>query len=387
MIRTAWLLALVACGIPVVCASQESKPPAKSAAAPVAVTDVLDRPAQMSPLAARRLMQSVARVGNRLVAVGPRGHIVVSTDGGASWKQAPVPVSSDLTAVYFPSDKNGWAVGHDGVVLATTDGGETWTKQLDGRAANGILLKHLEGLARDDPASAELKALLAEAERFMEQGPDKPFLDVWFQDDKNGYVVGAYNLIFATSDGGKTWEPWFDRTDNPKFLSLYSIRPAAGGLFIAGEAGLVLRFDPAAKRFRAVPVDYRGSLFGVVDGGGNAVLVFGLRGNVFRSDDGGKTWSKVDSQLPATIVSGVRTEKGALVIADQGGRIALSTDGGKSFNRVKLAKSIPVTAVTDAGAGKLAFATPVGVLVVDPAAPAAATPGTAAPATAKPAGG
>jgi photosystem II stability/assembly factor-like uncharacterized protein len=221
----------------------------------------------------------------------------------------------------------------------------------------------------------------------MEQGPDKPFLDVWFQDDKNGYVVGAYNLIFATSDGGKTWEPWFDRTDNPKFLSLYSIRPAAGGLFIAGEAGLVLRFDPAAKRFRAVPVDYRGSLFGVVDGGGNAVLVFGLRGNVFRSDDGGKTWSKVDSQLPATIVSGVRTEKGALVIADQGGRIALSTDGGKSFNRVKLAKSIPVTAVTDAGAGKLAFATPVGVLVVDPAAPAAATPGTAAPATAKPAGG
>jgi hypothetical protein len=43
--------------------------------------------------------------------------------------------------------------------------------------------------------------------------------------------------------------------------------------------------------------------------------------------------------------------------------------------------------VTDAGAGKLAFATPVGVLVVDPAAPGTAAPGTAAPATAKPAGG
>ena len=50
------------------------------------------------------------------------------------------------------------------------------------------------------------------------------------------------------------------------------IRPAAGGLYIAGEAGLVLRFDAAAQRFRAVPVDYRGSLFGVVDGGGSGFL-------------------------------------------------------------------------------------------------------------------
>lgn len=372
MNKKALLLAAVACAVPALCVSQETKAPAKSAAAPAATIDVLDRPAQMTPMAARRLLQSVARIGDRLVAVGPRGHIVVSTDGGTSWKQSVVPVSSDLTAVFFANDKNGWAVGHDGVVLATTDGGETWAKQLDGRAANGLLIKHLEELAKADPGSADLKSLRAEAERYMEQGPDKPFLDVWFQDEKNGYVVGAYNLIFATSDGGKTWEPWFDRTDNPKFFSLYSIRPAAGGLYIAGEAGLVLRFDPAAKRFRAVPVDYKGSLFGVLDGGGDAVLVFGLRGSVFRSADGGKTWTKIDSQLPATIVSGVRTEKGALVIADQGGRISLSTDGGKSFNRVKLDKSIPVTSLTDAGGGKLAFATPVGVLVVDPAAAAAA---------------
>jgi photosystem II stability/assembly factor-like uncharacterized protein len=371
MIKKALLLAAVACAVPALCVSQETKAPAKSAAPPAVAIDVLDRPAQMTPLAARRLMQAVARAGDRLVAVGPRGHIVVSADGGATWKQSVVPVSSDLTAVYFANAKAGWAVGHDGVVLATTDGGDTWVKQLDGRAANGLMLKTMGERAAAEPGSAELKALHVEAERFMEQGPDKPFLDVWFQDEKTGYVVGAYNLIFATSDGGKTWEPWFDRTDNPKFLNLYAIRPAAGGLYIAGEGGLVLRFDPAAKRFRAVPVDYKGSLFGVLDGG-NAVFVFGLKGNLFRSDDGGKAWTKVDSQLPATIVSGMRTEKGALVIVDQGGRIALSADGGKSFNRVKLPKSIPTMGLTDAGGGKMAFATPVGVLVVDPAASAAA---------------
>ena len=124
-------------------------------------------------------------------------------------------------------------------------------------------------------------------------GPDKPFLDVWFADAQNGYVVGAYNLIFRTGDGGKTWESWFDRTDNPKFFNLYAIRPAAGGLFIAGEGGLVLKLDSTTQRFRALTLPYNGSFFGVVAAAPSVVP--GLRGTVYRGDDGGSTWAKVDA--------------------------------------------------------------------------------------------
>jgi len=337
---------------------------AKEGERPNAGVDVLDRPAQASELASRRLLQSVARAGDRLVAVGPRGHIVVSADGGQSWKQSAVPVSSDLTAVYFVNDKNGWAVGHDGVILASSDGGASWVKQFDGRAANALLLKHMQASVAAEPGSKELAALLTEAERFQEQGPDKPFLDVWFESALVGYVVGGYNLIFATADGGKTWEPWFDRTDNPKLLNLNAIRPAAGGLYIAGESGLVLKLDATAKRFRAVPVDYKGSLFGVADGG-DAVLVFGLRGNAFRSTDGGAHWSKVDSQLAAAIVAGARTANGTMLLADQGGRIVASSDGGKTFKRVELTKPLPLTSIATVGGDKLALTGPMGVVVVD----------------------
>ncbi len=340
---------------------------AKSASQPAAAVDVLARPAQDSPLASRRLLQSVARAGDRLVAVGPRGHIVVSADGGQSWKQSAVPVSSDLTAVYFVNDKNGWAVGHDGVILASSDGGTSWVKQFDGRAANALLLQYMKARVGAEPASKELAALLTEAERYGEQGPDKPFLDVWFENAMVGYVVGGYNLIFATADGGKTWEPWFDRTDNPKLLNLNAIRPAAGGLYITGEGGLVLKLDATAKRFRAVPVDYKGSLFGVADGG-DAVLVFGLRGNAFRSTDGGAHWSKVDSQLVASIVAGARTSNGTVLLADQGGRIVASSDGGKTFKRLELAKAMPVTSIATVGGDKLALTGPMGVVVVDAAA-------------------
>ncbi len=334
-----------------------------SLAASAGFQDPLSVPAQQSALASRSLLQGIARAGPRLVAVGQRGHILYSTDTGTSWKQADVPVSSDLTAVFFVNDLKGWAVGHDGVILHSADGGLTWTLQLDGRIANERLVGHMESRVEAQPQSTETKQLLEEAKRYKEQGADKPFLDVWFADENTGYVVGAYNLIYRTRDGGKNWEPWFDQTDNPKLLNLYAIRPAAGGLFIAGEGGLVLKLDPDAQRFKALPTPYTGSYFGVV-GDQSAVLVFGLRGNVYRSDDGGKTWIKVETGLPATIVGGLSTANGSILLADVGGRIAASTDGGRTFTAVKLPSTTPIASIADAGNGRLARVGPRGVAAV-----------------------
>ena len=55
--------------------------------------------------------------------VGMRGLIVLSDDEGKTWRQAPVPVSSDLVSVRFVTPSRGWACGHDGVILRTSDGG------------------------------------------------------------------------------------------------------------------------------------------------------------------------------------------------------------------------------------------------------------------------
>lgn len=338
---------------------------ARAESATRAPADPLERPAMQSPFAAQRLLLAVTRIGERLVAVGPRGHVVVSTDAGTSWKQAEVPVSSDLTAVHFASDKLGWAVGHDGVVLASSDGGMTWTMQLDGRAVNDLILADVKAKLAADPQSPELLSLVAEAERYREQGPDKPFLDVWFENETHGFVVGAYNLLLETTDGGQTWESWFDRAENPRFMNLYSIRPAAGGLFVAGEAGTVLKLDPVARRFVSVSVDYGGSLFGIADAG-DAVLVFGLRGNAFRSADGGATWAPVDTRLPATIVSAARLDHGEIVLADQGGRIAVSHDGAVTFDPIPRRRAMPLTSIAYAGAERLAVTGPFGVMVVAP---------------------
>jgi len=335
---------------------------ANSLAAGSGFQDPLAVPAQASSLAGRSLLQGVTRAGQRLVAVGQRGHIVHSSDGGSTWQQSKVPVSSDLTAVFFASELKGWVVGHDGVVLATSDGGLNWTLQLDGHRANDLLVRHLEQRTQAQPQAAELKTMLADARRYKEQGADKPFLDVWFADANNGWIVGAYNLIFRTADGGQHWEPWFDRTDNPKLLNLHAVAKAGDGLYVVGESGLVLRLDAAAQRFVAQPTPYKGSYFGVV-GTPGTVVVYGLRGNAYASVSGGTAWQKVETGLPATIVAAAALADGRLVLADAGGRVAMSNAEGHDFKPVALKQPMPLAGVADAGGGKLALVGPRGIAV------------------------
>ncbi len=81
---------------------------------------------------------------------------------------------------------------------------------------------------------------------------------------------------------------------------------------MSGEQGTFFRLDREAMKFVAVPVDYAGSLFEVVDAG-DAVLTFGIKGNLFRSADAGATWDKMDSMLRNTIVAGAALAPGVVV--------------------------------------------------------------------------
>ena len=170
-------------------------------AAPAAdFRDVLETPAAASAFAATGLFNGLALAGKRVVAVGQRGHVVYSDDAGRTWVQAKVPVSSDLVAVTFPTPSQGWAVGHDGVVLHSADAGATWVRQLDGRSAGQAMVAYYTAEAAKGGLGTpeEAAKLVDEAKRFAEQGAETPFLDVWFEDERTGFVVGAFNLILRT---------------------------------------------------------------------------------------------------------------------------------------------------------------------------------------------
>lgn len=312
----------------------------------MAFQDVLDTPAVKSPLAAKRLLNDISQAGDRLVAVGQRGHIVYSNDLGQTWVQAQVPVSSDLVAVDFPSSSKGWAVGHDGAVLHTVDGGLTWKKQFDGLAAARTMADYYavnqpQGIS---PEGDEIAVFQGDIQWFIDQGADKPFLDVWFEDESTGYIIGAFNLLFRTSDGGRSWTPWFDRIDNPRRYHLYAIRPIGNDLFICGEQGSVYRLDRKERRFVAPEPPYFGTFFGLVGKPGN-VVAFGMRGSVYSSQDNGESWNKIETGILAGLTDADVADDGRIILVSQLGHVLVSHGDGQHFKQLNIERPFSANAV------------------------------------------
>ena len=293
------------------------------AAGAASFADLLDTPARLSPRAVRSPVFSLAPVdADNIVGVGPRGHILLSADRGKSWAQRPSPVSTDLVAAHFPTPKLGWAVGHDGVVLRSTDGGVSWTRVLDGRGLGKLMVSHYEKAGAGDPSVAKA---LQDAKRMAAEGPTKPFLSVYFRSEREGWLIGQFNLILHTADGGTTWEPWLDRTENADGYSLHAIRPAGDEVYIVGELGLVLRLDAGAKRFKRITTPYPGTWFGLAATKG-ALVAVGLRGAAWGSTDAGASWRQLNTATHASINNGMFLPDGRLVLVTHQGQALISAN-------------------------------------------------------------
>lgn len=151
-----------------------------------------------------RHVQAVQVVGQRAVAVGQGGLVLLSRDtAGGRWSFAELPfptetrASWDFQGLHCVGDRI-WCVGRPGsAILHSPDQGQTWSVQKTGHPL--------------------------------------PLHAVWFLPDAlNGWAVGTLGTILGTGDGGKTW----------RLLRRGGSR--AGVLFVHARAD-ALPWDTAAK--------------------------------------------------------------------------------------------------------------------------------------------
>lgn len=279
----------------------------------------LQRPALNVLHGERTYLLGADEAGARLVAVGERGIIVLSDDQGASWRQVQTPVSVTLTTVRFADARNGYAVGHGGSVLVSQDAGEHWTLILEGQQAAQILLQ-----AARDGGNARA---IAEAERLVADGADKPFLDIQVSDAKHAIVVGAYGLALVTRDAGHSWQAALSPEDNPGGLHLNAVRADGQRVLIVGEQGLVLLSEDRGAHFRPLHTPYGGSFFTAELLPRGGLLVAGLRGTTLRSDDAGASWVPLAAPVEAAITASALDTNGEPLLASQAG-LLLRVQGG-----------------------------------------------------------
>ncbi len=277
----------------------------------------------------RLSLTDVARQGDRIVAVGDRGYILITDNNGDSWSRAKAPLNLPLlNAVHFSDAKTVWAVGHDSVVLKSTDQGNEWVRT------------------------------------YTKENDQRPLMDILFTDAQTGFAVGAYGAYYQTVNAGKTWterriipevaapKPTGKRgrgdknaaadIDEVPMRSLDSdrhlnaiIKLGPNKLFIAGEAGMMLKSDDNGKNWTRVATPYKGSFFGAVSADDGAVIIYGLRGNIFRAKDASlQAWTQVEVPTKSSMMGSTKLADGTIVLAGLSGAVLLSTDNGKKFTLV-----------------------------------------------------
>jgi len=339
-------------------------------------------PALETDAASSSLILDAATDGRRILIAGEQGHILYSDDSGTSWTHAQVPVSLAMTAVTFAGSVNAFATAHDGTLLRSTDRGQSWQTNLTGvdvarKSADAAeaLVKRLQAkLDLAAPGSDEdLEWALEDAQFAFEDASENidfgvtiPLLDVWLEDDRSGYALGAYGILLHTIDAGTTWSLLSNRLDNPENYHLYGIaRSKSGTLLVAGEAGTLLRSRDGGENWDRPVSPYQGSFFGIVAADDGGLLTFGLKGNVFRSTDDGDTWSAVVTGDQRTLLSGMTQADGTIVLVGSAGAVLKSSNHGASFTVLPTTGSRVYSGVTETVEGKLLLVGFGGVSIFD----------------------
>jgi len=216
----------------------------------IAAPTIQPQPAEIMPLAVHDRLLDITVVGDTLITVGDRGHILRSKDG-KDWQQVNVPVRAMLNAIAFVDNTTGWVIGHDQSILKTTDGGKTWT------------LQHFAAST----------------------GRPRTYYDILALDANTAFIVGGYGMLKHTADGGKTWQD----IDNPIGELGFHLNGITqlndGSLMMVGERSIMGRSTDNGKTWQMLQSPYSGSWFGVQPYGDKGALLYGLRGNIYHALD------------------------------------------------------------------------------------------------------
>jgi photosystem II stability/assembly factor-like uncharacterized protein len=319
----------------------------------------------------------------RAFIVGTRGQVLLTEDGGLHFKRVDIGTDLAVFGIQMVDDQTGYLCGQDGLVMRTRDGGKTW-QRINSRTHLFIfslsfpdrLHGYLVGdgslvLSTTDGGETffkrELERLFpAELQDYALPFEEPKFYGVSFVDDDHGWIVGELGRIWATANGGKTWQEqqgslvaqWkrpLGPNDDPRFADFQlpsmfgvSFRDAQHGaasgvegwVIVTSDGGKTWSFAPRARKpgdppeaieTEAPRIPARDPLFSIDLFGGDQGMTVGLTGTVLRLQPNG-AWAHDSSvaalPFPFSQVRFFDSQHGWIVGL---GTVLYTADGGKTW--------------------------------------------------------
>lgn len=224
--------------------------------------------------------------------------ILRTEDGGRRWTLQPAKTLPALRRVKMLDAQNGWAVGESSPlypsgVFRTEDGGRHWSTVPAGRA-NGLLTGDFTGRSRAVVAGREgqLQLVLGD-ETVPTRTPDlgrRPLRALRMSDPQHGWLVGADGLILSTRDGGLSWR-MTAAASNAEQFDFHACATLGAHVWVAGDpGGLVFRSSDGGGAWEAFPTPVSTPLKALHFATPSEGWAAGALGVILHTRDGGKTW-------------------------------------------------------------------------------------------------
>jgi len=247
-------------------------------------------------------------------AVGSRGTLLETIDGGKNWQSKLQPTPDVLRDIYFIDDQNGWLLCEANVyelkskedprtyLMQTRDGGETWKRvnirglDVDARLVRTVFSRGGRGWAFGEGGTILTTHDSGATWSRLPSPTRHLLLGGTFIDEDRGWVVGAGATIIQTSDGGETWH--LSRLTQPgqeavRFAATSFVDNRLG--WAVGSKGIIYRTTNGGRTWQQQNSGVTADLFDVKFLDAAEGWAVGAEGTIIYTSDGGLHWTTEQS--------------------------------------------------------------------------------------------
>ncbi len=278
------------------------------------------------------------------------GHVYLSTDGGASFRNAGAEIPFPgwvVGTLLFDDNRPGrlwaglWGIWGGGIIAFSDDGAATWTlRQVSaGADAQVYALATVPGIPERLFAGTRAGVELSEdgGRTFRAVGRDLPGLihvsSLHIDRDRPQVVIaGTWRRAYRSEDSGRTWQGVFDgMVLDTEVFSLHAGAGRPGELW-ASTCGWVYRADVSGGKWNRLTTglaEKRTPSFAVLSG--DRLLAGTVAGAYLSTDRGTSFRRTTPASLAVLAIAWHPARPERILIGTEGAGIWSSSDGGESF--------------------------------------------------------